>query len=317
MRIRFALHQSACSKIAFYFIALLTIPAIGFAGEKISVFVSIAPQKYFVQKIGRQRVAVQVMVQSGDNPATYEPKPRQMAGLSTARLYFAVGVPFENIWMSRIAAANPNMRVVHTDQGIARVPMAPHHHHKEEDQHLDRNGREKHGDDHFVADTNHRGLDPHIWLSPPLVKLQARSILSALKTVDPAHQEDFEANYRLFVTEIDRLDDQLRQAFAHHRGLRFLVFHPAWGYFARTYGIEQVPVEIEGKDPKPARLQALIQGARKAGIKVIFVQPQFSTRSARLIAGEIGGQVAFADPLAEDWTANLQAVADKFKAALK
>jgi zinc transport system substrate-binding protein len=96
-----------------------------------------------------------------------------------------------------------------------------------------------------------------------------------------------------------------------------MVFHPAWGYFAHTYGLEQVPVEVEGKAPKPAQLQALIERARQKGITVIFVQPQFSTKSAALIAKEIHGQVVFADPLAEDWQANLRQVARKFKAALK
>lgn len=304
-------------KIAVFFIVFLTFTGIGFAGEKFPVFVSIAPQKYFVQQIGRQWVSVRVMVQAGASPATYEPKPRQMAALSQTAVYFAIGVPFEDIWLDRIAAANPNMRVVRTEQGIARMPMAAHHHHDEEDQHLDRGGHHGQGDHHPAADTDHQGLDPHIWLSPPLVKIQIQAILSALKAIDPAHQDAFEANYRRFAAEIDRLDSRLRQTFTDRQGLQFLVFHPAWGYFARTYGIEQVPVEIEGKAPKPARLQALIRRARNAGIKVIFVQPQFSTKSARLVAGEIGGQVAFADPLAEEWMANLQAVADKFKAALK
>jgi zinc transport system substrate-binding protein len=96
-----------------------------------------------------------------------------------------------------------------------------------------------------------------------------------------------------------------------------LVFHPAWGYFARAYGIEQVPIEIEGKDPKPARLKELIEHARKKHIKMIFVQPQFATKSAELVAKEIGGQVAVANPLAEDWMANLRKIANKFEAALK
>ncbi len=99
-------------------------------------------------------------------------------------------------------------------------------------------------------------------------------------------------------------------------GLRFMVFHPSWGYFAHAYGLKQVPIEIEGKDPKPAELQELIEHARNEGVKVIFAQPQFSDKSARLVAKEIGGQVVFADPLAEDWMSNLMAVANKFKAAL-
>ena len=96
-----------------------------------------------------------------------------------------------------------------------------------------------------------------------------------------------------------------------------MVFHPAWGYFARAYGLQQVPIEIEGKNPKPALLKELIVHAREKGIRVVFVQPQFSTKSAEIVAREIGGRVAFADPLAEDWLANLAAVAAGFRAALR
>jgi zinc transport system substrate-binding protein len=278
------------------FLASMEIP--GLAADKIPVFVSIAPQKYFVDRIGNDLVSVQVMVQPGANPATYEPKPRQMADLTKAKIYFAIGVPFEDIWLDRIAAANPGMKVVHTDMDIVKRPMAGLHHHDEEGVH-------------------HGGLDPHIWLSPPLVKIQARTILSALSALDPVHQGVYEANYHRFIADIDGLDGRLRKMFADRQGLGFIVFHPAWGYFAHAYGIRQVPIEIEGKAPKPAQLQKLIARARRTGIKVIFVQPQFSAKSARLIAREIGGRVAFADPLAEEWMANLSAVADEFNAALK
>jgi len=109
----------------------------------------------------------------------------------------------------------------------------------------------------------------------------------------------------------------LKKTFAGKRGLQFIVFHPAWGYFAHAYGLKQVPIEIEGKNPKPAQLKELIQHARHNGVKVVFVQPQFSTQSAEVVAREISGQVAFADPLAEDWMANLREVAATFEAALK
>lgn len=284
----------------------------GFAADRISVFVSIVPQKYFVQQIGKDLVTVQAMVQPGASPATYEPKPRQMSELLKAEAYFAVGVPFENIWLKKIAAANPKMKVIHTEQGIEKIHMASGRHDDRQGALHTQDGQHHHGDEHAQ-----KGLDPHIWLSPPLVKIQARTILSALQKIDPAHGDVYEANYRKFVIDIDGLDSRLRQTLAGRRGLRFIVSHPSWGYFAHAYGLVQVPIEIEGKDPKPAQLKALIELAREAGIKVVFVQPQFSIRSARLVAGEIGGQVIFADPLAEDWKANLQAVADKFAAALK
>lgn len=269
------------------------------AAERLPVFVSIVPQKYFVQQIGMDLVDVHVMVEPGASPATYEPKPKQMARLSKAVIYFSIGVPFENAWLDKIAAANPQMNVVHTDRGIQKFPMTAHDHHHE-------------------RESGASGiLDPHIWLSPVLVKIQAKSIRDALQAAIPAHRSELEANYRRFTSRIDQLDRRLRSMLKGKHGLQFMVFHPAWGYFARTYGLEQLPIEIEGKNPKPAELQALIAHARQNGIKVVFVQPQFSTRSAGLVAKEIGGEVVFANPLAEDWLANLEEVAEKFKSALK
>jgi len=306
------------------------------ASDKLPVFVSIVPQKYFVQQIGKDLVAVQAMVLPGASPATYEPKPRQMADLSKAKIYFAIGVPFENAWLEKIAATNPNMRVVHTAHGIKKLQMAAHHHHddheKGEHHGEEKDGHEE-GEHHGEAEQDHEpgehhgeaehdhhehaGLDPHIWLSPHLVKIQARTILAALQDADPQHRSVYEANFKKFAAQIDQLDTDLKNTFAGKKGLQFIVFHPAWGYFASAYGLKQVPIEIEGKDPKPAQLKELIHHAKENRIKVVFVQPQFSTQSAEVVAREIGGQVAFADPLAEDWMANLREVADKFEAALK
>jgi zinc transport system substrate-binding protein len=284
---------------------------IGTAAEKITVFVSIVPQKYFVEKIGQGLVDVEVMVPPGANPHAYEPKPRQMAELSRAKLYFAIGIPFENVWLEKITAADPDMEIIHTDHGIEKIPMAAHHHHVEEaEQHETQTLHD--GDEHTPG-----GLDPHIWLSPPLVKVQAHAILVALVQSDPVHRSVYEANYLKFAAEIDELDAELKTTFAGKDGMLFMVFHPAWGYFAHTYGLEEVPVEIEGKEPKPGQLRDLIEHAKQKDIRIIFVQPQFSARSADVIAKEIKGQVVFADPLAEDWMTNMRAVSDHLKDALK
>jgi len=277
----------------------------GSAGTSPLVFVSIAPQKYIVQQIGKDHGDIRVMVAPGKSPATYEPRPRQMADLSRACIYFSIGVPFEDVWLKRIAAANPEMKIIPTDHEIKKIPMASHRHPDEE------------VDPHPEDEHTHQNLDPHIWLSPPLVKKQAHAVLTALVEIDPSHGPAYKTNYMAFCSEIDALDERLTALFEGKQGLRFMVFHPSWGYFARTYGLEQVVIEVEGKNPKPAQLKTLIQLAEKDGIKVVFVQPQFSSKSARLIANEIGGQVVFADPLAEEWPSNLHQVADKFKAALK
>jgi len=303
--------------IYFALLSLVIISSIA-AADPIPVFVSIAPQKYFVQQIAKDRVDVGVMVPAGASPATYEPKPRQIAALSSARLYFAIGVPFEAAWLDKIQAANPGMQIVHTEAGIEKYPMAGHHHGEEEgrhlkDEHLHESDAHAHKDDHH----GHGVLDPHIWLSPPLVKIQAAAIRKALQDIDPAHQDNYEVNHRQFAAALDALDAELRASFADKQGQAFMVFHPAWGYFARTYGLQQVPIEIEGKEPKPAQLKELIEQAREHDLRVLFVQPQFSTRSAEMIARAIDGRVVVADPLAQNWMVNLREVAEKFRSAAK
>lgn len=291
--------------------ALLTIiavalpgPARSAPGDPMPAFVSVAPQSYFVKKIGGDRVAVSVMVPPGASPATYEPKPAQMRGLSKATLYFAVGAPFERTWLDRIRSANPDMKVIRTQDGIEIRHMK---------------GRHDHGNGHSHAEAGDAsGIpDPHIWLSPPLVILQARNILTALIDADPDHRDAYEANCRAFVSELTELDAHIRRILAPLEKRRFMVFHPSWGYFADAYGLEQVPAEIEGKNPKPADLQRLIALARENGIRVIFVQPQFSDRSARIIADAVGGRVTEADPLAADWTDNLRKVTRRFAEAMR
>lgn len=273
--------------------------------DQLAVFVSILPQKYFVQQIGGKRVSVQVMVNPGANPATYEPKPAQMTALAKTSLYFSIGVPFENVWLKKIAAANPGMRVIHTDHEILKLTMDTHHHF---------DGRERSED----RKEGHQGIqDPHIWTSPPLVMIQARSILIALQTYDPSNSAFYESNYRRFINDLVDLDAEIRKILADKYGSSFLVFHPSWGYFARAYGLQQVAIEIEGKDPKPADLQYLISYARKKNIRAVFVQPQFSSKSAEIIARAIGARVLPADPLAADWAANLRNQALQLEAAAR
>lgn len=273
------------------------------SAETLQVVVSILPQAHFVKKIGGDFVSVTVLVPPGANPATYEPKPTQMVSISVSKVYFAIGVPFEQTWLPKVSSVNPSMTVVHTDAGIQKIPMHSAHHHGTSQLQME--------------DNDEAMLDPHIWLSPPLVKIQAKHILNGLRQSDPAHAKIYETNFRRFAEEIDRLDADLHRLFSDLGQVRFLVFHPSWGYFAEAYGLEQIPIEIEGKDPKPAALQALIKEARAGGIKVVFVQPQFSTRNAETIANAINGEVMIADPLATDWAENLRRQAVKIKSALK
>lgn len=285
----------------------LCLAPVAVFADQMGVFVSILPQKYFVQQIGGDLVRVEVMVPPGADPHTYEPKPSQMVALAKTRIYFAVGVNFEQTWLQKFSATNPAMQIVHTDAGIEKIPMLAHSHDAEDEPTPAARGNHPAlGPPPAEHDHDHGAMDPHIWLSPPLVKIQAKHIRDALVQADPGNAATYQANFERFSSELDALDAELKAAFAGKEGLEFIVFHPAWGYFAQAYGLQQTPIELEGKEPKPAQLKEIIKHAREHHIQVIFAQPQRSSRSAETIARAIGGKVVFADPLALDWAANLR-----------
>lgn len=293
------------------FACLGSFPHLHAGAEPLPVFVSILPQKTFVEKIGGPLVDASVMVLPGANPHNYEPRPGQMAALSRARVYFAIGIGFEDVWLKKFASANPSMRIVKTDEGIDKIPMAFHGHREET-----RSGEAVRRKEEPPRE--HQGMpDPHVWLSPPNVKTIAENISRALIGIDPANSATYQENCMKFLREIDVLHADLTAIFSDRKGSKFMVFHPAWGYFARAYGLEEIPVEIEGKEPKPGQLRRLIELAKRESIKVIFVQPQFSTKSAEAIAKAIGGELVVADDLHPDWANNLREQAEKFKSALR
>lgn len=278
--------------------------------EPLSVFVSIVPQQYFVRRIGGSLVQTAVMVPPGSSPHSYEPKPKQMQSLAQAAAYFAIGVEFERTVLPKIKTLHPDLKIVHTDSGIDKVPVLDRQHFREHEPGHRGNG---HDPDHG----RQKGLDKHIWLAPDLVRIQARNILEALRKLEPSNATVFESNYAAFMTDLDCLDADIKEILSAERDSVFLVFHPAWGYFARQYGLRQISVEMEGKEPKARDLQGLIDKARAERVRVVFVSPQFSTRTAETIAKAINGQVVPINPLAEDWLENMRMVADKFRQALR
>jgi zinc transport system substrate-binding protein len=281
------------------------------------VFVSILPQKQFVERIGGDRVKVEVMVAPGHSPATYEPTPRQMTELSHSRLYFSIGVPFETVWMKRLAANNPQMKVIDSRRGIQLMPMVGHHHHDDDEEH---EGHEHHAatEEHDHDHDHAAGMpDPHVWTSPALVKIMAGNILEALSAEAPEDRTEFQANYRKFIADLDQLEKEIRDCLAPLKSRRFMVFHPSWGYFAHEFGLEQIAIEELGKEPGAKALSALIAEAKKDNIHVIFVQKQFSRTAASTVAAAINGQVVAVDPLAEDYFANMRQVAKTFAEAMR
>ncbi len=298
---------------------------------KLETFVSIPPQAYLVERIGGRHVGVGVLVKPGQEPHTFEPTPRQIMALGRARLYFAVDMPFEERLVEKIRGI-PTLKIVDTAKGVKKRRMRGDHEHAhhgerahEEHGHEPPDGHaaeghdadDGHGEtDAHDAEREHEALDPHIWLSPPLLKIQARNIADALTAADPAHAEDYAQNLARFIKDLDAVDARIRKLLKPFEGEPFYVFHPAFGYFGDAYGLRQEAVELEGKSPTPRRLGELIAQARGDGVHIIFVQPQFNKASAQVVADAIDGAVVPMDPLARDVLKNLQDMASSVNKAL-
>lgn len=295
---------------------ILSILATSAQAEPLRVFASVLPIKTFVEKVGGEHVDARSMVRPGYSPHTYEPTPQQIAALASTRLYVRSGLPFEEAWMPRIRSANPSMEVLDARSGMALRTLEAHDHgdeaHGHDHHHHHGHEKDRHGHAHAADEP-----DPHLWTSPALATRIAERIRDRLSALDPANAADYARNYRAFAAELAALDGEIHALLDPLEHRRFMVFHPAWGYFADSYGLTQVPIEREGKEPGAKALAALIEQARREGVRVVFVQPQFDTRLAARIAEAIGGGVVAVDPLAADYADNLRAVAQQFAEALR
>jgi zinc transport system substrate-binding protein len=263
--------------------------------NKQSITVSILPQKYFVEKIIGDHFNINVMIPPGASPVTYEPTPKQMKELSASTTYIRIGhIEFEKVWMKKLQDLNPDMDIVDISKNTELVE-AEHSH----------NGH------------HHHGVDPHIWTSPKEVKKQIELIYQYFITDYPEFKSEFTNNYNLFISEIDSLDSYILNELNDLQGRKFLIFHPALSYIARDYGLEQISIEIDGKEPTPANIQKIIEIAKSEDIKVVFVQNQFSTHNAEVIANEINGRVVQIDPLAYNWYEGIRTIVDEIVKSYK
>jgi zinc transport system substrate-binding protein len=296
-------------KIVFIFITLVSF----LYASKPEISVSIAPQKYFLEKIAKDKFDINVMVKAGSSPHTYEPKTSQMKSLSNSKIYFYTGIEFEKAWLDKFKKSAPNTIFVDSSAGIQRIAMAEHSH--EEESKATNHKDEKHNEHEDEHD--HEGLDPHVWLDPVLVKIQAKNIYEALVSIDELNKEFYTKNYEEFLKELDSLDAKIEEILKPYEHKAFMVFHPSWGYFAKRYDLEQISLEVQGKEPKPNELVELVKDAKKHNIKIIFVSPQFSQKSAKTIAQNIGGNVVAIDSLSENWEIDLLKAANEIANSYK
>lgn len=253
----------------------------------IRVVVTVLPQTEFVESVGGERVHITVMVPPGANLHAYEPTPSQMTRLTKAEMYVKVGsgVEFELTWMDKLANLNKDMLIVDSSRGVQPPETA-----------VGQEGEE----------SGHSAMDPHIWMSPLNVKIMVQNIYEGLVQVDPENKAYYEQNRDAYIKKLTELDRDIRNSLAGITNRTFMVYHPAFGYFAREYNLTMLPIEVEGKEPTAAGLIHLIEQAREHKIKVIFTSPQFNPESAEVIADALDGRIVFIDPLARDYTANMR-----------
>jgi zinc transport system substrate-binding protein len=268
------------------------VPARAAGDAALEVWVSILPQTEIVERVGGSRVRVHALVQPGHSPSTYEPTPRQLAALWEADLLVRTGVPFEQSLLAKVASIHPQLKILNASSDIELAPLV-----------------ESHGGH------DHAGMDPHVWLDPTLVARQATTVRDALCDLAPRHCNEFDANLAAYTRQLDEVDDRVRAILAPVAGRTLHVFHPAYGYFARRYGLHQAAVELAGKEPTPRRMTAFVEEARRSGARVLFVQPQLLGTGAKAAASALGAELVELDPLAPDLAANLERMATRIAAA--
>ena len=263
-------------------------------GEKI-VFASILPLQYFTDQITGKSYTCEVMVPPGVGPETYNSTPRQMAEMSRAGAYFANGfLGFEEAYLDKFQSINPGLTFVNTSTGVELIHAEGHNH-----------GDQQH----------EKGVDPHTWSSPDGAKIIARNIFDGMAKIDPNNREKFQANLDKLLAKIDSIDRAVKEILTNIPSRTFMVFHPALGYFARQYGLEQLSIEFEGKVPTPRHVQNIVLQAKAKKIAYIMIQREFDVENAEIISNETGSKVIQIDPLAYDWPNEMISLAKKMAAA--
>lgn len=259
------------------------------AEQKPTITVTLEPLRYFTEAIAGDQYQVVSMVPKGSSPETYDPTPQQLVALNKSQAYFRIGhIGFEQTWMDRLASNSPQLKFYDTSKGIDLIHTAGHQH-----------------GDHYHAG----GVEPHVWNSTNNAIILAENIYQALSELDTSHQSYYKERLDSLKQTIQQTDRTIRELL-QKADRTFLIYHPALSYFARDYGLKQISIEDEGKEPSPAQLKTLIETCRKENIHVIFVQQEFDIRNAQLIADELEITIIPINPLSYDWPTEMINVAN-------
>ncbi|MBQ2790863.1 MAG: zinc ABC transporter substrate-binding protein [Thermoguttaceae bacterium] len=263
--------------------------------SQIRVLVAVDPLAYLVERVGGDRVAVSTLTPTGKDPESFSPTPSDLAALASTRLFFRVGLAVEERFAKNVAAIAPNSRDVNLCENIELLPNACGHSHD-------------HSEEAHSCSSSE--LDPHVWTSPAIARLLVKQTTVALCDASPENAEFFQANAATLDAELDALQTETRQRLAPFQGRTFVVFHPAYGYFANEFQLTQRAVESQGKAPRPRELAELIETARGDGVRATIVQPEFDRAAAKIVADEIGAELIVHSPLEKDYFVNVRSLTD-------
>ena len=263
--------------------------------EKQIISVSIIPQKYFVEMLAGDQYEVNVLIPPGSSPASYDPTPKQLRDLGKSEFYLKMGhLGFEKAWMKSIKKNHKDMKIIDLSAGCSLI--------QGEEEHA------AHGHDH-----SHAGIDPHIWMSPKSALIMADNTAKAIIRFDPACQDLIRQNLENFKVRINELDSDFQALADKLENKKFIIFHPSLTYLARDYGLEQIPMEYEGKEPSAAYMKELIDKAKSENLKIVFIQKEFNQDKARQISKDLDAKLLQIDPLAENWEKQMRDLLSAFK----
>ena len=254
------------------------------AYAKINIVVSIPPQQAYVEEIGKDLVNITLLAPIGTNPNFYEPKRSQMTAVEQAHVYFTIGGNFEKAWLPKMINQNKNMEIIDSSSGIEKTTMKSKN----------------------ISDNQSPKKDVHVWTTPKNIAIIGKNIYETLVRYDIKNKDQYTKNYEEFLEKVRKTDEEIKTIFKDlKKDTKFMVYHPAWGYFAKEYHLEQLPIEIEGKEVKPKELQKMVEKAKSNNVKAILTQPEFSTKGAQVIANELGIKVVEISPINPYWSENL------------
>ncbi|MDZ7739582.1 MAG: zinc ABC transporter substrate-binding protein [Bacteroidales bacterium] len=265
--------------------------------EKAVITVSIEPFRFFVEAIAGDNYRVNVIVPPGASPATYEPPPAVIRDLKDSELMIINAyLGFELAWLDKMTNVNPEAEVLELAASQDLIAADSHSH---------------------DGISHHTGVDPHFWVSPVRARIIAEDIRDFLSEKDPERKDEYWLKHLQLDSVIMDTDAYIKTLLDNATNKSFMIFHPSLSYLAMDYGLEQIAVETEGKEPSPSDLKRLIDKGREKNIKAILVQREFDKRNADLIADEIAAETIIIDPLAYDWVSSVRTIAESIAGTYK